>query len=102
MVYSFGFIWSKLGYAAIRFRSPSILARQVWSSSKWLYLVNCSPLLNVVSLKERNSRCFEDNERSILDLKFLFFRTLLDWLVAMQNQSFPSFIDFLDSYNFCT
>ena len=52
--------------------------------------------------RERNSRCFENIERSILDLNLLFFRNLLDWLVAMQNQSFPSFIDFLDSSNFCT
>ena len=50
--------------------------------------------------KERNSRCFEDIERSILDLKLFFFRTLLDWLFALQKQSFPSFIDFLDSCNF--
>ena len=39
--------------------------------------------------------------RSIPDLKLLLFRTLRDWLFALQNQSFPSFIDFLDSYNFC-
>ena len=65
----------------------------------WLIVSHC---LMWCLWKERNSRCFEDNERSILDLKLLFFRTLLDWLVAMQNQSFPSFIDFLDSYYFCT
>ena len=65
----------------------------------WLIVPHC---LMWCLWKERNSRCFEDNERSILDLKLLFFRTLLDWLVAMQNQSFPSFIDFLDSCNFCT
>ena len=51
--------------------------------------------------RERNSRCFEDIERSIPDLKLLFFRTLRDWLFALQKQSFPSFIDFLDSCNFC-
>ena len=50
--------------------------------------------------RERNSRCFEDIERSIPDLKSFFFSTLLDWLVAMQNQSFPSYFDFLDSCNF--
>ena len=32
---------------------------------------------------KRNSRCFEDNERFIPDLKLFFFRTLLDWLAAM-------------------
>ena len=31
----------------------------------------------------------------------IFFRTLLDWLFALQKQSFPSFVDFLDSCNFC-
>ena len=50
--------------------------------------------------RERNSRCFEDYENSIPDLKLLFFRTLRDWLFALQSQSFPSFIDFLDSCNF--
>ena len=51
--------------------------------------------------RERNSCRFEDIERSIPDLKLFFFRTLLDWLFAMQNKSFPSFFVFLDSCNFC-
>ena len=51
--------------------------------------------------RERNSRCFKDTERSIPDLKLLFFRTLRDWLFALQNKFFPSFIDFLESCNFC-
>ena len=34
--------------------------------------------------RERNSRCFEDYENSIPDLKLLFFRTLRDWLFALQ------------------
>ena len=41
------------------------------------------------------SRCFEDKERSISDLK-------MDWLAALWNQSFLSFLDFLDSCNFCS
>ena len=51
--------------------------------------------------RKRNSRCYEDIERSILDLKLFFFRTLVDWLFALQKQSFSSFIDFLDSCNYC-
>ena len=62
----------------------------------WLIVPHC---LMWCFWRERNSRCFKDNERSIPDLQLFFFRTLLDWLVAMQNQSFPSFIDFLDSCN---
>ena len=46
--------------------------------------------------------CFEDNQRSISDLKLFFFRTLVDWLFALQNQSFSSFIEFLNLCNFCT
>ena len=33
-------------------------------------------------------------------LKLFFFQTLRDWLFALQNKSFPSFFDFLDSCNF--
>ena len=40
-------------------------------------------------------------DSSIPDLKLLFFRTLRDWLFALQNKSFPSFIDFLESCNLC-
>ena len=29
----------------------SMLARQIWSSSKWVYMVDCFPLLIVVSLE---------------------------------------------------
>ena len=41
--------------------------------------------------RERNSRCFEDIERSIPDLKLLFFRTLGDWLFALQKAIIPFF-----------
>ena len=33
--------------------ASSLLARLVWSSSKWEYMENHSPLLNVVSLEEK-------------------------------------------------
>ena len=49
--------------------------------------------------KERNSRCFEDIERSILDIKLLFFRTLLDWFSVWRNHPFSSILDFLDFCN---
>ena len=45
--------------------------------------------------KERNSRCFEDNECSMPDLKLLFFRTLLDWFSMWRNQHFSSILDLL-------
>ena len=69
-----------------------------WNGYIWFIVPHC---LMWCLWRERNSRCFEDFERSILDLKLFLFRTLLDWLFALQKQSFPSFIDFLDSCNFC-
>ena len=51
--------------------------------------------------KERNSRCFENNERSMPDLKLLFFRTLLDCFSMWRNQPFSSILDLLDLCNFC-
>ena len=58
----------------------------------WLIVPRC---LMWCLWRERNSRCFEDNERPIPDLKLFFFRTLLDWLATLRNQSFSSFLDFL-------
>ena len=49
--------------------------------------------------KERNSSCFEDKERSMPDLKLLFFRTSLDWFSVWRNHPFPSILDFLDFCN---
>ena len=65
----------------------------------WLIVPHC---LLWCLWRETNSRCFEDKERSISDLKLFFFRTLMDWLAALRNQSFLSFLDFLDSCNFCS
>ena len=49
--------------------------------------------------KERNSRCFEDNERSMPNPKLLFFRTLLDWFSVWRHQPFSSILDLLDLCN---
>ena len=51
----------------------------------WLMVPHC--LLWCLWI-ERNSRCFEDKERPISNLKLFFFSTLMDWLIALRNQSF--------------
>ena len=51
----------------------------------WLIVLHC---LLWCLRRKRNSRWFEDNKRSIPDLKLFFFRTLLDWLATMRNQLF--------------
>ena len=57
--------------------SPLRLHIQLTTSS----LEVCAALLDVVSLAgERNSRSFEDCERTIVELKLLFFRTLFEWV----------------------
>ena len=50
--------------------------------------------------KERNSRCFEDIECSMLDLKLLFLQTLFDWFSVWRNQPFSTILDLLDFCNF--
>uniref|UniRef100_A0A7N2RC83 Uncharacterized protein n=1 Tax=Quercus lobata TaxID=97700 RepID=A0A7N2RC83_QUELO len=47
----------------------------------WMVVSHC---LMWCIWKDKNSGCFEDNECSMPDLKFLFFRTLLDWELAIQ------------------
>ena len=49
--------------------------------------------------KERNSRCFEDTERAMPELKLLFIRTFLDWFSVWRNHPF-SILDLLDFCNF--
>ena len=45
--------------------------------------------------KERNGTCFEDIERSMPNLKLLFFRTLFDWFSVWRNQPFSTILDVL-------
>jgi hypothetical protein len=39
-------------------------------------------------------RTFEDIERNALELKLTFFRTLFDWMTAIELFSFISFLEF--------
>ena len=64
----------------------------------WIFVPYC---LMLCIWKEINSRCFEDSECSMLDLKLLFFRTLLDWFSMWRNQPFFSILDLFDLCNFC-
>ena len=49
--------------------------------------------------REWNARCFEDCERSILDIKFFFFRTLLEWNLVLSSYSCFSLPDLIDRCN---
>ena len=62
----------------------------------WMVVPHC---LMWCIWKERNSRCFEDKEHSMLDLKLLFFKTLLDWFSVWRNHPFSSILDLLDFSN---
>ena len=45
--------------------------------------------------------CFEDSERSIAELKLLFFKTLLDWISIIGSHSISSVYDLMDACNLC-
>ena len=44
-------VWSELSYAAICSGASSMLERQFWPSSKWVYMAYGSPLLIMVPLE---------------------------------------------------
>ena len=49
--------------------------------------------------RERNSRCFEGNEQSILELKSLLFHTLLEWNSSFNLFPSSKFLEMLDHCN---
>ena len=46
--------------------------------------------------RERNARHFEDCERSVVDLKLLFFQTLYEWVYSLGLFSINSTMDLID------
>ena len=46
--------------------------------------------------REQNDRCFEGRGCHMLDLKVLFLRTLLDWMVATRLFFVSTTLDLLD------
>ena len=54
------------------------------------------PLLDVVSFRERNNRCFEETKRTMPELKHFFFRTLLNWISILCSHSLCLIIDLID------
>ena len=48
---------------------------------------------------EQNNWCFEDSERTVIDLKLLFFKTLLYWMSVVENHSISSNYDLMDACN---
>ena len=49
--------------------------------------------------RERNSRSFEDRERSILEFKSIFFATLLEWCLVLPSFSCISLSGLLEHCN---
>ena len=62
----------------------------------WRFVPNC---LFGYLWWEQNARCFENCERSILDIKFLFFRSLLEWSLVLLSYSCLSLPDLMNRCN---
>jgi hypothetical protein len=50
--------------------------------------------------RERNDRSFEECERSVLNLKMLFLKTLAEWVSVLGCFLCSDFIEFLDFFSF--
>jgi len=46
--------------------------------------------------REKNYRCFEDYERTVVDLKLFFFRTLSDWMSIIGSYSIYLIYDLMN------
>ena len=66
------------------------------SKELWRIIPHC---LMWVIWRVRNTHTFDGNERSIHELKLLFFQTFFDWANATSVFTFISLLDMLD---FCT
>ena len=101
VVYGVGFIWSLLGDVE---DSGGVIA--CWPSHfrcqqngyLWMAAPHC---LMWCLWRERNNRTFKDTKRTMLDLKLIFFRTLLDWISVLRSLSLWSINDLIDLCNLC-
>ena len=70
--------------------------QRLWNGHLWMaalhYLMWCL-------WRERNNWSFEDIERTMPNLKLLFFITFLDWLSVLHNRSLWFVIDLIDLCN---
>jgi hypothetical protein len=57
-----------------------------------------SALHFVVSLEGENYRCFEDRERTVVDLKSFFFKNLYHWIDAL-DLNLLNFHEFLELFS---
>ena len=70
--------------------------RHHWNGHLWMAAPHC---LMWRIRRERNNWSFKDTKRTMLDLKLIFFRTLLDWMPVLHRLSLCSVINLIDSCN---
>ena len=92
----FGVHWVMLRSVVELLASQSNKFNRLKSKVLWRMIAHC---LMWVIWRERNTHTLDGNERSIHELKLLFFQTLFDWANATGVFTFISLLDMLD---FCT
>ena len=92
------FFFNPLGYSRSMY---VIFFNPLWFNCERIVILVCfvPHCLFWCFWQERNARCFEDCERSILDIKFFFFRTLLEWSLVLPSYSCFSLPDLIDCCN---
>ena len=56
---------------------------------QWFHCVSCGVFGN-----EQNARCFDNQELSLIKLKFLLLKSLYEW--CSMTSSIKGFLDFMD------
>lgn len=73
------------------------MERLVWKAQDFPHLECCSRLLN---LEGKNNHTFSAVESSIVELKSVFLRWLIEWSRVLGTTSMTSFTDLIDSLPF--
>jgi hypothetical protein len=94
------YVWGAMGDATNGVGSFQWVVRKLgsaWSLVVWKFVPHC---LMWYIWRERNDWHFEDRERTILELKLLFFQTLFEWVVGLGICSIHSLVELIDLCTF--
>ena len=95
MVYGVWFIWGVLGDAGLGAAFLGWLAGlgDARNMVVWRMIPHC---VMWCLWRERNARHFKDCEKSVEDLKLMFFHTLYEWVYSLGLFSINSIMELID------
>ena len=94
MVHGISFVGCFLGDATLGAGDVGVLEGAVWQERYWEGMASGSL---VCIWRENNACCFENQELSVVKLKYLFLKTLYEWTLLHVSVSVEGLLDLMDS-----